>query len=195
MLETVSQLTNIHWTQDLAKCFLACNWIVQLNILSIPPCTGLSHLHFDLYFVSTCVPHHNYVGLGSQTFWEEGTQLEWWSALNWDLRDVAWRSSHEAYSYKLKETSSNFSCEVKFIKIHIGYSKNIVWFFLLLLQLEDLEYSTASAVKAKKTMELELADLQQQLDELFKSKQEVPCSKFIIIMYLVNIGIYIVTEI
>mgnify|MGYP000290691939 CR=1 FL=1 len=40
-------------------------------------------------------------------------------------------------------------------------------------QLEDLEYSSSAAVKAKKTMELELADLQQQLDELLKSKQEV----------------------
>lgn len=40
-------------------------------------------------------------------------------------------------------------------------------------QLDDAEFSSASAVKAKKTMELELADLQQQLDELFKSKQEV----------------------
>ncbi|XP_052800261.1 unconventional myosin-XVIIIa-like isoform X4 [Mya arenaria] len=39
-------------------------------------------------------------------------------------------------------------------------------------QLEDLEFSSAAAIKAKKTMELELADLQQQLDDLFKSKQE-----------------------
>lgn len=39
-------------------------------------------------------------------------------------------------------------------------------------QLEDAEYASAAAVKAKKTMELELADLQQQLDDLFKSKQE-----------------------
>jgi len=43
-------------------------------------------------------------------------------------------------------------------------------------QLEDAEFSSAAAVKAKKTMELELADLQQQLDELFKAKQEVKCS-------------------
>ncbi|XP_052268489.1 unconventional myosin-XVIIIa-like isoform X2 [Dreissena polymorpha] len=39
-------------------------------------------------------------------------------------------------------------------------------------QLEDLEFSSAAAIKAKKTMELELADLQQQLDDVFKSKQE-----------------------
>jgi len=39
--------------------------------------------------------------------------------------------------------------------------------------LEDLEFSSAAAIKAKKTMELELADLQQQIDDLFKSKQEV----------------------
>lgn len=42
-----------------------------------------------------------------------------------------------------------------------------------MLQLEDSEYKSATAIKAKKTMELELADLQQQLDELFKAKQEV----------------------
>ncbi|KAL4224255.1 TRAFAC class myosin-kinesin ATPase superfamily [Mactra antiquata] len=40
-------------------------------------------------------------------------------------------------------------------------------------QLDDAEFSSASAIKAKKTMELELADLQQQLDELLKSKQEI----------------------
>ena len=42
-----------------------------------------------------------------------------------------------------------------------------------LLQLEDAEYASQAAIKAKKTMELELADMQQQIDELFKTKQEV----------------------
>ena len=42
-----------------------------------------------------------------------------------------------------------------------------------MLQLEDAEYSSQAAIRAKKTMELELADLQQQIDELFKTKQEV----------------------
>ena len=41
------------------------------------------------------------------------------------------------------------------------------------LQLEDAEYASQAAIKAKKTMELELADMQQQIDELFKNKQEV----------------------
>ncbi|XP_069135915.1 unconventional myosin-XVIIIa-like isoform X4 [Argopecten irradians] len=39
-------------------------------------------------------------------------------------------------------------------------------------RLEDSEFSAATAIKAKKTMELEIQDLQQQLDDLFKSKTE-----------------------
>ncbi|XP_033748343.1 unconventional myosin-XVIIIa-like isoform X3 [Pecten maximus] len=39
-------------------------------------------------------------------------------------------------------------------------------------RLEDSEFSAATAIKAKKTMELEIQDLQQQLDDLFKSKSE-----------------------
>ena len=63
-----------------------------------------------------------------------------------------------------------FSKPVKLIKLK-GF-----FFFkrcCCILQLEDAEYSSQSAIKAKKTIELELADLQQQIDELFKSKQEV----------------------
>ncbi|XP_021349919.1 unconventional myosin-XVIIIa-like isoform X4 [Mizuhopecten yessoensis] len=39
-------------------------------------------------------------------------------------------------------------------------------------RLEDSEFAAATAVKAKKTMELEIQDLQQQLDDLFKTKTE-----------------------
>lgn len=41
------------------------------------------------------------------------------------------------------------------------------------LQLDDKEFVCSAAVKAKKTMELEIDDLQQQLDDLSKAKTEV----------------------
>jgi hypothetical protein len=41
------------------------------------------------------------------------------------------------------------------------------------LQLDDKEFACSAAVKAKKTMELEIDDLQQQLDDLSKAKTEV----------------------
>lgn len=44
------------------------------------------------------------------------------------------------------------------------------WIFL---QLDDSEYTAAAATKAKKTMELEIQDLQQQLDDVFRAKTEV----------------------
>ncbi|KAL5016328.1 hypothetical protein ScPMuIL_005917 [Solemya velum] len=39
-------------------------------------------------------------------------------------------------------------------------------------QLDDAEYASATATKAKKTMELEIQDLQQQLEDIFRVKQE-----------------------
>lgn len=44
------------------------------------------------------------------------------------------------------------------------------WIFF---QLDDSEYTAAAATKAKKTMELEIQDLQQQLDDVFRAKTEV----------------------
>lgn len=43
---------------------------------------------------------------------------------------------------------------------------------LIFLQLDDSEYTAAAATKAKKTMELEIQDLQQQLDDIFRAKTE-----------------------
>ena len=54
--------------------------------------------------------------------------------------------------------------------------------------MEDAEFSSQSAVKAKKTMELELADLQQQIDELFKSKQEVTLFSHVLMFLTINQG-------
>lgn len=42
-----------------------------------------------------------------------------------------------------------------------------------MLQLEDAEYATAAAVKARKGIEIEVQEIQQQLDAVSKSKQEV----------------------
>ncbi|XP_061197943.1 unconventional myosin-XVIIIa-like isoform X2 [Saccostrea echinata] len=39
-------------------------------------------------------------------------------------------------------------------------------------KLDDSEYTAAAATKAKKTMELEIQDLQQQLDDIFRAKTE-----------------------
>lgn len=40
-------------------------------------------------------------------------------------------------------------------------------------QLDDAEFASSAAVKAKKRMELEMQELQQQLDDLSRAKQEV----------------------
>ena len=39
--------------------------------------------------------------------------------------------------------------------------------------MEDAEIATAAAVKARKGFEMEIAELQQQMDDISKSKQEV----------------------
>ena len=39
--------------------------------------------------------------------------------------------------------------------------------------MEDAEFATAAAVKARKGFEMEVAELQQQMDDISKSKQEV----------------------
>ncbi|KAK3084703.1 hypothetical protein FSP39_017720 [Pinctada imbricata] len=49
-------------------------------------------------------------------------------------------------------------------------SKNIVR--ALRNKVDDAEFAAAAALKAKKTMELEIQDLQQQLDEVFRTKTE-----------------------
>ena len=41
------------------------------------------------------------------------------------------------------------------------------------LQLDDAEFSSTAAIKAKKRMELEIQDLHQQIEEFSRSKQEV----------------------
>ena len=41
------------------------------------------------------------------------------------------------------------------------------------VQLEDAEFATGAAVKSRKGMELELGELQQQLDAVLKTKQEI----------------------
>ena len=41
------------------------------------------------------------------------------------------------------------------------------------LQLEDAEFATAAAVKARKGMELELEEVQLQLDTALKAKQDI----------------------
>lgn len=42
-----------------------------------------------------------------------------------------------------------------------------------MFQLEDAAFTAASAVKAKKNLEIELEELQQQLEEMSKGKQDV----------------------
>ena len=40
-------------------------------------------------------------------------------------------------------------------------------------QLDDAEFSSSAAIKAKKRMELEIQDLHQQIEEFSRAKQEV----------------------
>ncbi|BFZ18652.1 hypothetical protein BsWGS_21691 [Bradybaena similaris] len=48
-------------------------------------------------------------------------------------------------------------------------------------QLEDAQFSTAAAVKAKKRMELEMQELQQQLDDLTRAKQEAESKNMLLL--------------
>ena len=43
----------------------------------------------------------------------------------------------------------------------------------LCFQVEDAEFAVAAAVKARKGVELELQDVQKQLEDMTKTKQEV----------------------
>jgi hypothetical protein len=44
---------------------------------------------------------------------------------------------------------------------------------LLRLQLEDSEFAKTAALKAKQNLELELSDVQQQLDDVMRSKSDL----------------------
>ena len=59
--------------------------------------------------------------------------------------------------------------------LYFHFSVNVVLKLLrvLVIQLEDAEYATAAAVKARKGVELELQEVQHQMDALSKSKQDV----------------------
>lgn len=46
------------------------------------------------------------------------------------------------------------------------------------LQLEESEFTCAAAVKARKSMEVEIEDLHVQMDDISKSKQAVSLSVF-----------------
>ena len=61
-------------------------------------------------------------------------------------------------------------------------------FYLIffLLQLEDSQFSTSAAVKVKKGLEDEVADLQQQLDIMSKAKQDVSIYSTIIYKCICN---------
>ncbi len=45
-------------------------------------------------------------------------------------------------------------------------------------QLEESEFTCATAVKARKSMEVEIEDLHVQMDDISKSKQAVSLSEF-----------------
>ena len=69
--------------------------------------------------------------------------------------------------------------QVRILKIDDNFLKNVqlyqlYWFFPnSLFQLEDAEFAKTAAIKAKQNIELELGDVQQQLDDVMRSKSDV----------------------
>ncbi len=51
--------------------------------------------------------------------------------------------------------------------------KFVKFMFLPIFQLEDSEFAKTAAIKAKQNLELELSDVQQQLDDVLRSKSDL----------------------
>merc|ERR1711997_678420 len=94
-----------------------------------------------------------------------------------NLQELANRSADEEQVAKLKKDLKRTKALLKDAQLMIEKSRNEssnkVVLRQLKNQLEDTEFARMAAVKAKQNVELEVAELQQQLDDVMRNKNDV----------------------
>ena len=116
-----------------------------------------------------------------------------------NLQEMASRSADEEQVSKLKKDLKRTKALLKDAQLMVEKSRNessnkvvlrqlknqvrilkyssslkmILIFICFVLQLEDAEFAKTAAIKAKQNIELELGDVQQQLDDVMRSKSDV----------------------
>jgi myosin-18 len=94
-----------------------------------------------------------------------------------NLQELAARSADEEQVTKLKKDLKRTKALLKDAQLMIERSKsdssNKVVMRQLKNQLEDAEFARTAALKAKQNLELELSDVQQQLDDVMRSKSDL----------------------
>merc|ERR1712209_306520 len=93
-----------------------------------------------------------------------------------NLQEMASRAADEEQVSKLKKDLKRTKALLKDAQLMIEKSRNEssnkVVLRQLKNQLEDTEFARMAAVKAKQNVELEVADLQQQLDDVMRNKSD-----------------------
>merc|ERR1711953_431752 len=94
-----------------------------------------------------------------------------------NLQEMASRSADEEQVSKLKKDLKRTKALLKDAQLMVEKSRNEssnkVVLRQLKNQLEDAEFAKTAAIKAKQNLELELGDVQQQLDDVMRSKSDV----------------------
>ena len=94
-----------------------------------------------------------------------------------NLQELAARSADEEQVTKLKKDLKRTKALLKDAQLMVERSKsdssNKVVMRQLKNQLEDAEFAKTAALKAKQNLELELSDVQQQLDDVTRSKSDL----------------------
>merc|ERR1712029_1128064 len=94
-----------------------------------------------------------------------------------NLQELANRSADAEQVAKLKKDLKRTKALLKDAQLMIEKSRNEssnkVVLRQLKNQLEDVEFAKTAAIKAKQNVELELGDVQQQLDDVMRSKSDV----------------------
>ncbi len=94
-----------------------------------------------------------------------------------NLQEMASRSADEEQVSKLKKDLKRTKALLKDAQLMVEKTRNETSSKVVLRQLknqlEDAEFAKTAAIKAKSNLELELSDLQQQLDDLSRSKSDV----------------------
>ena len=94
-----------------------------------------------------------------------------------NLQELAARSADEEQVTKLKKDLKRTKALLKDAQLMVERSKsdssNKVVMRQLKNQLEDAEFAKTAALKATQNLELELSDVQQQLDDVMRSKSDL----------------------
>merc|ERR1711878_78500 len=94
-----------------------------------------------------------------------------------NLQELANRSADEEQVAKLKKDLKRTKALLKDAQLMVEKSRNEssnkVVLRQLKNQLEDAEFAKTAAIKAKQNIELELGDVQQQLEDIMRSKSDL----------------------